>query len=108
LSPTFSHFIKTKTQSYFITISRGLEFVAEEEIQEKLQPSVIKSSANNGKVFFATDKSIKEILKLRAADNLYAFVGELSGVPSDPSGLQFLQKVPLMEQMDWESALVRP
>lgn len=29
-----NHFLKTKTQSYFISLSPGLEFLAEEEIKE--------------------------------------------------------------------------
>lgn len=93
----------TKTQSYFITLPMGLEAIAEEEIREKLNPSVVKKIDRNGKVFFATEKPIAEILQLKSAEQLYAFVAELSGIPSDEKGLEYLQKVPL--QIDWQPAL---
>ncbi len=51
-----STLLKTKTQSYFITLAGGLEFLGEEEIREVLQPSVIKRIDKGGKIFFATDK----------------------------------------------------
>jgi hypothetical protein len=101
-----NHFLKTKTQSYFISLSPGLEFLAEEEIKEKLNPTAIKRINKSGKVFFATDKNLLEILKLRCADNIYAFLTEVGGVPSDHSGLNFLQKVPLnIKEVDWEAAI---
>jgi hypothetical protein len=45
----------------------------------------------------------KKILSLRSADNVYAFVAEVNGVPSDAEGLLFLEKIP--PQCDWEPAI---
>ncbi len=39
---SFPPFIKTRTQNYFVTVPAGLEFLAEEEIREKLSPSTLK------------------------------------------------------------------
>jgi hypothetical protein len=103
-SPTTTKYLKTKTQSYFATSAIGLEFLLEEEIQTLLQPSAIKRVDGGGKVFFATDKNMELILKLRSAECLYAFVTELTDIPSDESGLDYLQKT--SAQLDWEPALV--
>ena len=42
---TSDSYVKTKTQNYFVTLSSGLEFLAEEEIKERLAPSVMKRYA---------------------------------------------------------------
>jgi hypothetical protein len=56
------HFIATKTQSYFITTAGGLEFIGEEEIMEKLNPTALKKVDRSGKIYFATDKPLKEVI----------------------------------------------
>lgn len=43
------------------------------------------------------------MLNLRSADNVYAFVAEVNGIPSDNGGLEHLAKVPL--EVDWEPAI---
>mmetsp|Transcript_21614 Transcript_21614/g.30217 ORF Transcript_21614/g.30217 Transcript_21614/m.30217 type:complete len:493 (+) Transcript_21614:64-1542(+) len=93
----------TKTQSYFVTLSAGLEFLAEAEIRELINPSIIKRSDNQGKLFFATDKKVEELVKLRSVDALYAFVAEVNGVPSDETAREHLISLP--SKLDWEPAL---
>lgn len=61
-SITANTFIYTKTQSYLVTVAGGLEFIAEEEIREKLNATAIKRCDRGGKIFFATDRSIKEVI----------------------------------------------
>eukprot|EP01114_Cavostelium_apophysatum_P013096 TRINITY_DN3098_c0_g1_i1.p1 TRINITY_DN3098_c0_g1~~TRINITY_DN3098_c0_g1_i1.p1 ORF type:complete len:449 (-),score=60.47 TRINITY_DN3098_c0_g1_i1:28-1374(-) len=100
---TNSNHVITRTASYFVTVSPGLEFLAEEEIREKLNPSILKRTDRSGKVFFATDRPVEVILKLRSAENVFAFVAETQGVPSDESGLDYLQNLP--STVDWEPAL---
>ncbi len=67
--------------------------MAEEEVRQKLQPSLLKRGEKTGKIFFATDKPLEEIFKLRSAENIYAFVSEKSGIPSDDKGLGSNQNV---------------
>lgn len=87
--------------SYYVTVATGLEFVAEDEIRERLRP--IHTRRLRGKVLFTTDASPDELLALRSAENLYAFVARISGIPLDQTGLARLEQIPL--EVDWGPAL---
>jgi len=89
---------------FFVTLCPGLEFIAKEEICERLCPSAIKCSDKTGYVIFSTSRPIHEVVKLRSSEGVFAFVAEINGIPSDMNGLDYLQKIAFSE-VDWEPAI---
>ena len=47
----------------YIIVAAGLEFLAEEEITEKLHATAIKRKEKQGQVYFATDAPLHKVKK---------------------------------------------
>lgn len=59
-------------QTFEATVVTGLEFIAADECREKLSPKTITQS--HGRVFFESDRPLKEIFALRSVDNIYVII----------------------------------
>ena len=62
----------SEVQTYEATVVTGLEWIGADECREKLSPKSINQS--HGRIFFESDRPVKEIFALRSVDNIYALI----------------------------------
>jgi len=87
---------------YYLSVVRGLEEIAADEVRAR---GALYTSTRPGKVFFRWTRSPDELVSLRAAMNVYAFVAEREGCPPEAAAEIWLRD--FAAQMDLGPALVR-
>ena len=91
-----------KIARYYTKGCPGLEFVTQREIIERIQQANIIES-KPGIVIFDYDGEPRDTLALRSVDSVYAYVEQYQDVPTDESGLNYLEM--LAERVSLENAV---
>ncbi len=91
-----------KMARYYTKGCPGLEFVTQREIIERIQQANIIES-KPGIVIFDYDGEPRDTLALRSVDNVYAYVEQYHDIPTDESGLNYLEM--LAERVSLENAV---
>jgi len=76
---------------YFATLIAGLEPIVVDELGERL-PGASFLGATRGKVFFSATGPPQDALELLTIENLFAYVDQLTGLPSSREGLQAIEE----------------
>ncbi|XP_024523378.1 THUMP domain-containing protein 3-like isoform X2 [Selaginella moellendorffii] len=91
---------------YYASCAAGIERVLVSEV-ERLPGTRIEEATVSfyGGILFQTESSPEDVFKLRAADNVYAYLGHFKDVPVDKDGaLSYLKS--LASKISWEPALL--
>ncbi|BBN17512.1 hypothetical protein MPTK1_7g15140 [Marchantia polymorpha subsp. ruderalis] len=90
--------------TYWASCATGLQFCLRAELEAIEGTDVISDSLAQGGVLFRTNAEPKELAKLRAADNIYAFLGHHQDVPLEKeAAVEYLTS--LSAKIDWKSPL---
>jgi 23S rRNA G2445 N2-methylase RlmL len=89
------------SRSYYITVPTGFECLAAEELAERIAPAKVEH--RRGKLVFQTARPPAELLALRSAFHVFAFLERRTDLPMDETGLDWLRALP--ETLDWNEAL---
>eukprot|EP00250_Pteridium_aquilinum_P033472 c5698_g1_i1 orf=57-1427(+) len=89
---------------YWASCSPGLEFALIAELQNLEHTQIIQDASIFGGVAFSTLSAATDVLKLRSADNVYAFVGKFQDLPFERNAAVLYLKE-LAEKVDWDSPL---
>ena len=73
---------------YYLSVVRGLEEIAADEVRERGAPHI---TTRPGKVFLRWPRAPGELVSLRAAMNVYAFVAERRACPPDAAAERWLR-----------------
>ena len=87
---------------YFVTLIAGLEPIVVDELRQRL-PGANFLGAQRGRVFFSSDDEAGAALELLTIENLFAYVGQLSELPSTRDGLQAIEE--WLNRLDLTSVL---
>ena len=87
---------------YYLSVVRGLEEIAAEEARAR---GASHTSTRPGKVFLRWPRAPGELVSLRSAMNLYAFIAQQSGCPPDAAAEGWLRDFAL--QLNLGPALAR-
>lgn len=99
--------IEALSARYEATVTTGLEAIAQDEIRQKL---LVDAQVQQGRVWFETDKPLKDLLKLKTINNLFVIIydGTVSEdqMPPDGPGLEpLLMKIG--DQCHWRVGLLK-
>lgn len=79
-----------EAQRYYVSVTSGLEEVAWDEITEKLtRPELVRWQ--RGRIFFEADDPPSRLLLLRSVDNVFVYLGEISGLTAARESLSRIQ-----------------
>lgn len=85
---------------YYLSVVRGLEEIAADEVRERGAPHI---NTRPGKVFLRWPLPPGELISLRAATNVYAFIAERKGCPPEAAAEGWLRD--FARQLDLAPAL---
>lgn len=103
---TLSIMISFPLAKYEATVITGFEWIAAEEVKEKL-PGVQNVVHSQGRVNFESTCDPAEIVQLRSVDNVYIIAGRMivDELPTDKDDGLRLKLQDLMNAVDWRTGL---
>jgi 23S rRNA G2445 N2-methylase RlmL len=88
---------------YEATVTTGLESIAAEECKEKLG---VEAKPEQGRIAFASDRPVEEVLKLKGVDNVYTVISDVTNEQLTKDQEDMKQTLALLvKESEWTSGL---
>ncbi len=87
---------------YFVTLIAGLEPIVADDLAERL-PAARVLAVLRGKLVFASPEPPETVLELGTIENLFAWAGEIEGLPTSRDGLEVIERK--LQALDLDAAL---